>query len=154
MFPLSYRCESLLFGALDSWAICRSSRAPLRSRTYVEELLSTQKYILYNFTPLRPPTENTLFPSFNFRLKRTSVAPATEASSMSKFGCVCDHCGDISDLISPYNGTTLFAKTSRGEIIVALHTRCEQAWADKHSCRTLVPLKKMRHSYQFVSSVH
>ncbi len=65
---------------------------------------------------------------------------------MSKLGCVCDHCGDTADLISPYNGTTLFARISRGETIVALHTRCEQAWADKHSCRTLVALKKMRHS--------
>ena len=32
---LSYRCESLLFGALDRRAICRSSRAPLRIYTYV-----------------------------------------------------------------------------------------------------------------------
>ncbi|HSS97557.1 MAG TPA: hypothetical protein VLK33_11030 [Terriglobales bacterium] len=62
----------------------------------------------------------------------------------TKLGCVCDYCNDVSDPINPYNGTTLFARTSRGETIVALHTRCEEAWADKHSCRTLMPLKKVR----------
>jgi hypothetical protein len=54
--------------------------------------------------------------------------PADEAGPMSTFGCVCDHCNDISDLINPYNGSTLFAQTLRGGMIVALHTRCEQAW--------------------------
>jgi len=46
-------------------------------------------------------------------------------------------------MVTHYNGSTLLANTSRGEIIVALHTRCEQSWANKNDCRTLVPLRKM-----------
>ncbi len=71
---------------------------------------------------------------------------------MVTFSCVCDHCNDVSDPVNPFNGATLFARTSRGETIVALHTRCEQAWADTHNCRTLMPLKKMRHRDQFAPS--
>jgi hypothetical protein len=63
---------------------------------------------------------------------------------MSIFRCVCDYCNDVSDLVSPFNGSTLVARTTQCEVIVALLTRCEQAWADKHSCRTLVPLRKKR----------
>jgi hypothetical protein len=60
-------------------------------------------------------------------------------------GLLCRHCNDISDLITPYNGKTLLANTSSGETIVALHTRCEEDWANRHNCYSLVPLKKMRH---------
>jgi hypothetical protein len=58
---------------------------------------------------------------------------------------LCSHCNDVSDLIAPYNGKTLLASTTRGEIIVDLHTRCEENWANKHNCHRLVPLRKMRH---------
>jgi hypothetical protein len=63
---------------------------------------------------------------------------------MSLFRCVCDHCNDVSDLVGPFYGSTLVARTPRGEVIVALHARCEQAWADKHRCHALVPLRKTR----------
>jgi hypothetical protein len=61
---------------------------------------------------------------------------------MSPSGLICSHCNDVSDVVTPFNGSTLLANTSSGEMIVALHTRCEGAWADKHNCRTLVPLKR------------
>ena len=73
---------------------------------------------------------------------------------MPTFGCVCNYCNDAADPVSPYNGSTLLAQTAHGEVIVALHTRCEEPWAERHSCRTLVPLKKMRHPDQFVPSSH
>ena len=57
---------------------------------------------------------------------------------------VCNQCNDSVDLVTPFNGRTLLASTVRGETIVALHKRCEDAWADKNNCETLVPLKKMR----------
>ena len=56
---------------------------------------------------------------------------------------ICSQCNDPADTVSPYNGSTLLASTSQGEIIVALHKRCEADWAERHNCRTLVPLKKM-----------
>ena len=56
---------------------------------------------------------------------------------------ICSQCNDPADAVSPYNGSTLLARISQGEIIVALHKRCEGAWADRNDCRTLVPLKKM-----------
>jgi hypothetical protein len=56
---------------------------------------------------------------------------------------VCSQCNDPADALTPYNGSTLLASTSRGDMIVALHKRCEAVWADKNNCRTLVPLKKM-----------
>jgi hypothetical protein len=62
---------------------------------------------------------------------------------MSTTGLICSHCNDVSDVVTPYNGGTLLANSDAGETIVALHVRCEQAWADKHPYRTLVPLKKM-----------
>jgi len=80
---------------------------------------------------------------FAFRGDHVSV-PSDGGRSMSIFRCVCDHCNDVSDLVSPFNGSTVVARTTQCEVIVALHTRCEQAWADKHSCRTLVPLRKTR----------
>jgi hypothetical protein len=73
---------------------------------------------------------------------------------MPTFGCICNFCDDVSDLVTPCNGSTLLAQTAHGEIIVALHTRCEEAWADKHSCRTLVPFKKMRRPDQPVPPSH
>ncbi len=73
---------------------------------------------------------------------------------MPKFGCVCNFCNDDSDPVSPYNGSTLLAQTARGEVIIALHTRCEEGWAEKYSCRTLVPLRKMRQPGQSGSSSH
>lgn len=73
---------------------------------------------------------------------------------MSLFRCVCDQCNDVSDLVSPFNGSTLVARTPRGEVIVALHTRCEQAWADKHRCHALVPLKKTRRQQSVLCPSH
>jgi len=71
---------------------------------------------------------------------------------MSSFGCVCNYCNDVSDLVGPLNGSTLLAQTAHGEMIVALHTRCEEPWANKYSCRTLVPLRKMRRPDQSTPS--
>jgi hypothetical protein len=64
---------------------------------------------------------------------------------MPTFGLICSHCNDAADAVTPFNGKSLLASTSHGEIIVALHNRCEGTWADKNDCRTLVPLKEVRH---------
>ena len=72
-----------------------------------------------------------------------SIQP-TKGVPMSTNGLICSYCNDASDFVTPFKGKTLLASTSMGEIIVALHTRCEELWADKNSCRTLVPLRKMR----------
>ena len=45
---------------------------------------------------------------------------------------ICSQCNDPADAVSPYNGSTLLARISQGEIIVALHKRCEGAWADRN----------------------
>jgi hypothetical protein len=62
---------------------------------------------------------------------------------MQTSGLICTHCHDASDIITPYNGSTLLASISQGAIIVALHKRCEGVWADNTNCRTLVPLRNM-----------
>jgi hypothetical protein len=62
---------------------------------------------------------------------------------MLNTGLICSQCNDTADVVTPLNGCTLLAKTLTGEIIVALHKRCEEAWADKNNCETLVPLKRM-----------
>ena len=62
-------------------------------------------------------------------------------------GLVCSQCNDSADFVTPLNGTTLLAKTRTGEVIVALHTRCEEPWADKNNCLALVPLRKILRSY-------
>jgi hypothetical protein len=41
---------------------------------------------------------------------------------MSIFRCICDYCNDVSDLVSPFNGSTLVARTTQCEVIVALQT--------------------------------
>jgi hypothetical protein len=46
-------------------------------------------------------------------------------------GLICSHCNDAVDVVSPLNGSTLLASTNAGEVIVALHTRCEGFWAEK-----------------------
>jgi hypothetical protein len=56
---------------------------------------------------------------------------------------ICSQCNDPADALTSYNGSTHLARTSQGEMVVALHKRCESAWADLHNCRTLVPLRKM-----------
>jgi hypothetical protein len=63
---------------------------------------------------------------------------------MPTAGLLCSHCNDASDVVSPFNGTTLLASTRAGEVIVALHTRCEGLWAEGNDCWSLVPLKKLR----------
>jgi hypothetical protein len=65
---------------------------------------------------------------------------------MSTIGLICSYCNDAADVVTPLNGKSLLASTSLGEVIVALHTRCEEPWADKNNCKTLVPLRKMRRS--------
>jgi hypothetical protein len=56
---------------------------------------------------------------------------------------ICGLCNDVADVVTPFNGSALLAKTVTGEIVVALHKRCEGQWADKNNCQTLVPLKKL-----------
>jgi hypothetical protein len=68
---------------------------------------------------------------------------------MPTFGLICSHCNDATDVVTPFNGKSLLASTSHGELIVALHNRCEGAWADKNDWRTLIPLRKIRHSNRF-----
>jgi hypothetical protein len=68
---------------------------------------------------------------------------------MPTFGLICSHCNDATDVVTPFNGKSLLASTSHGELIVALHNRCEGTWADRNDCRSLIPLRKMRHSNRF-----
>src|SRR5262249_5953526 len=83
----------------------------------------------------------------------------TESSSMAgvpmfRGGLICSYCSDISDVVTSRNGSNLLASTSQGEIIVALHSRCEAQWAEKNSCRTLAPLRKIRDSAAPVHQHH
>lgn len=75
---------------------------------------------------------------------------------MSTHGLICSYCNDVSDTVTQSNGSTLLASTSHGEVIVALHRRCEQIWAETNECRTLVPLRKMHgpRSNTFQPNVH
>jgi hypothetical protein len=66
---------------------------------------------------------------------------------MPSTGLICSQCNDVADTVTPLNGSTLLAKTLTGEIIVALHTRCEGAWAEKNNCERLVPLRRIRRRY-------
>jgi hypothetical protein len=66
---------------------------------------------------------------------------------MPNTGLICSQCNDVTDLVSPLNGSTLLAKTAAGEMIVALHTRCEEAWAEKNNCERLVSLRKIHRRY-------
>jgi hypothetical protein len=63
---------------------------------------------------------------------------------MRTMGLICNQCNDSTDVVTPFNGRTVLARTVRGETIVALHKKCEETWADKNNCETLVPLKKIR----------
>jgi hypothetical protein len=72
---------------------------------------------------------------------------------MRTTGPICDHCNDAADIVSPFNGGALLAKTLTGEIVVALHKRCEGQWADKNNCQTLIPLKKMKKMRQSGNSL-
>jgi hypothetical protein len=66
---------------------------------------------------------------------------------MPNTGLICSHCNDVADVVTPLNGSTLLARTMTGETIVALHTLCEETWAEKNNCERLVPLRKMRQRY-------
>jgi hypothetical protein len=52
---------------------------------------------------------------------------------------VCHQCKDAHDPVTPINGRTFIAKTTLGESLVPLHTRCVERWAGNHefqrSCR-------------------
>jgi len=72
------------------------------------------------------------------------IAVIYSGAPMPIAGLVCSHCNDASDVVSPFNGGTLLASTPAGEVIVALHTRCEGPWAEGNDFRSLVPLKKLR----------
>jgi hypothetical protein len=66
---------------------------------------------------------------------------------MPTFGLTCGHCNDAADVVTPVNGKSLLANTSHGEIIVALHNRCEGTWAEKPNPYTFeegAPLKSLR----------
>ena len=58
-------------------------------------------------------------------------ANPTKTTFMRKLGLVCNQCNDAAHVVTPLNGCTVLAKTLTGEIIVALHKRCQGAWADK-----------------------
>jgi hypothetical protein len=73
---------------------------------------------------------------------------------MAMRGLICSHCNDASDAVSPLNGSTLLASTLNGEVIVALHTRCEGLWAETNDCRTLIPLKKLRRTSPSRVAIH
>lgn len=60
---------------------------------------------------------------------------------MPTTGLLCANCRNRSGVVTPLNGGTILAKMSQGDVVVALHTRCEQAWAEKNDCQSLVPLK-------------
>ena len=66
---------------------------------------------------------------------------------MPNSGLICSQCNDVTDVVTPLNDSTHFAKTMAGEMIVALHTRCEKTWAEKNNCERLVPLRKLRRRY-------
>jgi hypothetical protein len=55
---------------------------------------------------------------------------------------VCHQCKDAHDPVTPINGRTFIAKTTLGESLVPLHTRCVERWAGNHEFQTLVPLRK------------
>jgi len=55
---------------------------------------------------------------------------------------VCQQCRDTHDLVTSMNGKTFLAKTETGEITLALHTRCLDAWAAENSFQALVPLRR------------
>jgi hypothetical protein len=65
---------------------------------------------------------------------------------MRTTGLIRGQCNDAADVVTPFNGSALLAKTVTGERVVNLHKRCEGQWADKNNCETLVPLKMMRRS--------
>ena len=77
-------------------------------------------------------------------LLQVSVPVNYTGVPMPTAGLICSHCNDASDVVSPFNGSTLLASTPAGEVIVALHTRCEGPWAERNDFRSLVPLKKLR----------
>jgi hypothetical protein len=66
---------------------------------------------------------------------------------MPNTGLICSQCDDVADVVTPLNGGTLSAKTTTGEMVVALHTRCEGAWAEKNNCERFVSLRKMHRRY-------
>ena len=74
---------------------------------------------------------------------------------MPTFGLISSHCNDATDVVTPFNGKSLLASTSHGELIVALHNRCEGTWADKNDCRTPrtfeegSPLRSLRCSHKW-----
>jgi hypothetical protein len=57
---------------------------------------------------------------------------------------ICHQCLDAHDLVDPLNGATFLARTGVGEIVVTLHTRCLNAWAEANSFQALVPLRRSR----------
>lgn len=71
----------------------------------------------------------------------------TGRSPMPNTGLICSQCDDVADVVTPLNGGTLSAKTTTGEMVVALHTRCEGAWAEKNNCERFVSLRKMHRRY-------
>jgi hypothetical protein len=57
---------------------------------------------------------------------------------------ICHQCLDAHDLVDSLNGATFLARTGVGEIVVTLHTRCLNAWAEANSFQALVPLRRSR----------
>jgi hypothetical protein len=66
---------------------------------------------------------------------------------MPSIGLICSQCNDVADTITPLNVSTLLAKSLTVEIIVALDTRREGAWAEKSNCERLMPLRRIRRRY-------
>ena len=62
---------------------------------------------------------------------------------MPRTWSICNHCHDVSKVVTPLNGRTLLANTSDGQAIVALHRRCEKGWVRRHPYGTLVSLREI-----------
>jgi hypothetical protein len=59
-------------------------------------------------------------------------------------GLLCTHCSDLSDLVTPLNGSTVLARMASGHAVVTLHNRCQTSWADKNGCDAMAPMRRVK----------
>ncbi len=57
---------------------------------------------------------------------------------------ICGECFDLRDVVTSLNGQSFLARTTVGEVAVALHTRCVVDWANRNNCHALAPLRRAR----------